>query len=288
MKHLKTWLGLALAPLLAACSSVSLLNSTIPRSGYSVTKNVVYGDESRQALDIYVPDSLTAPAPVVLFFYGGSWKSGSKEDYLFVGQALASKGFVTVIADYRLYPEVMFPAFIEDSAKAAVFVHRHIAQYGGDPGALFVAGHSAGAYNALMLAMNGGYLRKAGGSIAWLRGAIGLAGPYDFLPITGEDIKPIFAVADQALTQPITFAGLYAPPVLLLTGDADEEVSVKNTRNLAQKLTGLKREAEAHIYPGVGHVGIVLSLARGFRSKTSALEDISAFIRRHTHSARRT
>lgn len=264
--------------LLHGCSGATLLNAWVPHSGYLLHKNIAYGAHPREQLDIYVPDDLTPKAPVIVFFYGGSWKKGSKDDYRFVGQAFASKGYITVIADYRLYPEAYFPDFMEDAAKAVVWVHAHIENYGGDTHKLFLAGHSAGAYNAIMLTVNDSYLASAGGKQQWIKGAIGLAGPYDFLPFTDPDIISIFSKKPAKLTQPIHFVGPKLPPILLLTGDADTEVYPKNSINLAKKLGDYENEVKTHIYPDVAHIGIVLALADGFRSKAPALDDIDMFI----------
>ena len=187
------------AALLAACSGPTLLNALIPHSGYSIKTNISYGNHPRQQLDIYRPDSLTANTPVIVFFYGGSWQKGSKDDYRFVGQAFAAKGYITVIADYRLYPEVRFPAFVQDGAEALAWIHQNIAEYGGNAQQIFVAGHSAGAYIAVMLGTGSEYTPHLDG----IKGIIGIAGPYDFLPFTDPAIKDIFSqVADQK-TQPI-------------------------------------------------------------------------------------
>ena len=140
-----------LAWLLSACSPFAAVNLLVPKSGYSVRRDIAYGGDPRQKLDVYIPDGLKGPAPMLLFFYGGSWESGKRGDYLGFGQAFASKGIITIVADYRLYPQVKFPAFMEDSASALAFVHAHGGDYGGDPKRLFVSGHSAGAYNAVML-----------------------------------------------------------------------------------------------------------------------------------------
>ena len=264
--------------LLGGCSSATLLNAWVPHSGYLLHKNIAYGTHPREQLDIYIPDGLTSKAPVIVFFYGGSWKKGSKDDYRFVGQAFASKGYITVIADYRLYPEVYFPDFMEDTAKAFVWVHEHIENYGGDARKLFLAGHSAGAYNAMMLAANDSYLTAAGGKREWIKGAIGIAGPYDFLPFTDPDIISIFSKKPEEQTQPINFVRPKLPPILLLTGDADKEVYPKNSINLAQKWRDNNNDATLHIYPNVAHVGIALSLADGFRSKAPTLNDIDIFV----------
>lgn len=264
--------------LLYGCSAAVVLNAIIPQSGYKEFKNIAYGKLPRQQLDIYVPDDVKPGAPVIVFFYGGSWKKGSKDDYRFVGQAFASKGYITVIPDYRLYPEVYFPEFMQDSAQAFVWAHENIKNYGADPHKLFVAGHSAGAYNAMMLTLNQEYLRAAGGKRGWIRGAFGLAGPYDFLPFTDPDIISIFSKETDRLTQPINFVGSHLPPILLMTGEADTEVYPKNSINLARALKEKGNMVTLHTYPEVEHIGIVLALADGFRAKAPVLEDIHQFI----------
>src|SRR5262249_9563785 len=155
-----------------------------------------------QKLDIYVPEDGRQAHTVVVFFHGGAWKKGTKDDYRFVGQALASRGYIAVAANYRLYPEVYFPGFMYDAAQATAWVHQHIGEYGGDARNLFVMGHSAGAHIAVMLAVKGDYLKAAGGSPKWLRGVIGLAGPYDFLPFDDPNIQVIFSKQEEWLSQP--------------------------------------------------------------------------------------
>lgn len=267
---------------LGACSAVSLLNATIPSAGYDVHRNIAYGDDPRQTLDIYVPkvaDS-TLHAPVIVFFYGGSWKTGTKDDYLFLGQSFASKGYVTVVVDYRVYPQVSFPDFLYDSAYAFRFVHDNIGRYGGDTDALFLAGHSAGAYNAVMLAVNPEYLQKVGAKQEWIQGVIGISGPYDFLPLTDETLIKIFSSAkDMRKTQPITYVNKRSyPPFFLATGDSDQDVLPRNTMILATRLKQLGSPVETHFYHDIDHINIMLSLAYRFQEKTTLREDISHFI----------
>jgi acetyl esterase/lipase len=264
--------------LLCSCSGADILDTWIPQTGYQKFKDIAYGHHPRQKLDIYVPEGASLKTPVIVFFYGGSWKKGSKDEYRFVGQAFATKGYITVIADYRLYPEVYFPEFMQDSAAAFVWVHEHIKNYGGDAQKLFVAGHSAGAYNAVMLSLDDTYLSAAGGSREWIKGTIGLAGPYDFLPFTDKDVIAVFSKKPAELTQPIHFAHAGAPPMLLLTGNADTDVYPKNTINLAKKLREYSNDVTTHTYSGVAHIGIILALADGFRSKAPTLSDIDMFI----------
>ncbi len=89
---------------LAGCSGSAVVNALTPRSGYTVERDLSYGPNARQRLDLYVPEGAAADAPVLVFFYGGNWQSGSKELYRFVGQAFASRGYVTAIPDYRALP----------------------------------------------------------------------------------------------------------------------------------------------------------------------------------------
>jgi acetyl esterase/lipase len=264
---------------LAACSKTDALDFLTPHEGYTRHTDIAYGLDPRQKLDVYLPEKAIGPAPVVLFFYGGGWNKGSKDQYRFVGQAFAEKGYVTVVADYRIFPQVRFPAFLDDGAHALAWVHAHIGEYGGDGENVFLAGHSAGGYIAVMLSVNDRYITAAGGRRDWIRGTVGLAGPYDFLPFNEDIYRDIFSTEKDTLTQPITYAGRGAPPMLLLTGDADDEVRPKNSINLAAKLRANGDKVTLKTYPGMGHVGIVLALAHSFQGKAGVLEDIDGFIR---------
>jgi acetyl esterase/lipase len=276
----RSLLGLAAMPLVAACSPLAALNATVPADGYRLIADQAYGGHPRQKLDLYVPDGLTGPAPVALFFYGGRWEYGDRADYRFAGQALAAQGFVAAVADYRLYPEVSFPAFVHDGAAAVAWVHAHAAAHGGDPSSLTLLGHSAGAHIAAMLALDGSYLAAAAVPRSAIRAMVGLAGPYDFLPLRDPVLQAIFAPAgDLRLSQPITFASAAAPPLLLLHGSADGTVYPRNSVRLAARITDAGGRARAQLYPELGHIGILLALSPLFRGKAPVLADIAAFIR---------
>ncbi|HEX4327730.1 MAG TPA: alpha/beta hydrolase [Burkholderiales bacterium] len=278
--------------LLAACSPLPLLNSLVPAKTYQVTHDIAYGTGPRQQLDVYVPAGLApdAKAPVVVFFYGGNWDAGRRSDYLFAGEAFASQGMVTVVADYRLYPQVRYPAFIEDSAAAFAWTRNNAARFGGDPQQIYVAGHSAGAYNAAMLAFDPEYLKAAGVDPRAVKGFIGLAGPYDFLPLHSAELRTIFGGPDTSpLTQPITYVGHGnpTPRSLLLTGAKDKTVDPGNSARLAQSLRAAGGEVEQIVYPDLSHSGILGALAAPLRSHYGpVLQDITAFIRQDpaTHS----
>jgi len=270
-----------LAALLSACSPVAAFNRLVPRDGYSIHQDLAYGTAPRQRLDVYVPDGLKGPAPVLLFFYGGAWQSGDRAMYLAFGQAFATKGIVTMVADYRLYPQVTYPAFVEDAARALAWAHAHAAAYGGDPGRIFVAGHSAGAYNAIMLASDPRFIQAQGGSLDWIRGAIGIAGPYDFLPLREANYIAIFHGANNRLTQPIAHIDGPRPPMLLAAGLDDGTVDPANTTRMAAALAAHHSAVTVRRYPGIGHIGIILSLVPGLRGRTTLRQDMLDFIHAH-------
>lgn len=269
-------------------SRIDLLNAIAPRHGASVVRGLAYGPDPCHLLDIYRPARQHQALPVVIFFHGGSWQSGERSDYRFVGAALTRLGLIAAIADYRLYPAVRYPVFIQDAARATAWIARDIDGYGGDPRAVFVAGHSAGAYLALMLALAPGYLAEAGYDRTLLAGAIGLAGPYDFLPLTGPTYKKIFAPEpDLASTQPITHADQAAPPCLLLTGARDRSVAPANTTALAAKLRAAGAVVDTRIYPRIGHARILLSVLAWPGLSAPVPGDIVSFITRTLESEAR-
>jgi acetyl esterase/lipase len=258
---------------------IDLLNITTPRHRLRVVHNIAYGPSERHRLDLYGPRDASAPLPAIAFFHGGSWQSGVKEDYAFVGASLARAGLLVAVPNYRLYPNVQYPAFINDAARATTWLARHAADHGGDPDAIFVSGHSAGAYLALMLALGTEYLGNAGFDRMRLAGAIGLAGPYDFLPLRDRALKAVFATAgDLAATQPISFANAATSPILLLTGAKDRGVGPRNTAVLAARLRAHGNAVETQVYPGIGHAGLLLSLLSWQRYRAPAFRDIMRFI----------
>lgn len=222
-----------------------------------------------------------ASAPVVVFFYGGAWRSGRKGLYRYVGKALARRGHVAVVPDYRIYPEVRFPDFLDDGALAVRWAKDNAARFGGDPAAIFMMGHSAGAHIAAMLAVESAWLQKVGlspgGDIA---GLIGLSGPYDFLPLKDEVLKIIFGGADRVETQPIAHVAPGAPPALLVTGEKDKVVEAGNTTRFAARLRAFGNDATTVIYPRIGHNLVVAAFAPVVRLFIPLLRDIDAFVAR--------
>jgi acetyl esterase/lipase len=270
----------ALAALLTGCSGQQLLNSLTIATNYTRSTNIAFDPATGLKLDVYKPDN-AQNAPVVVFFFGGRWSEGDKDLYEFVGGALAKQGFVAIVPNYRLYPNVKFPAFAEDAAKAVRWAHDNAAHYGGDVGRIFVMGHSAGAYNAAMVALDEQYLHAQGGSRSWLKGMIGLAGPYDFLPFTDDDIKDMFGPPSRyESTQPINHVDGKNPPLLLLHGENDDSVFPKNTRNLAAKVKAAGGVAETVIYPKMSHTWIVATLAQPLQGRSDVMAYVKDFVLR--------
>lgn len=265
-----------------ACSPVKTLNAFIPSDGYSLTQNINYGLLPRQKLDIYQPKQPIRKSPVVLFFYGGSWDSGNKEDYKFAAEALTSKGIVTVIPDYRVYPEVTFPAFMEDPAKIARWVKDNINEFGGDPNRIFLVGHSAGAHIAVMLSLNEQYLAAENLKLTDFSGTIGSAGPYDFLPVKTNRLKEIFGPEqDRWKSQPIEFVKGNNQPMLLLVGLKDDTVWSRNTFNLAAKIKNKGGAVQVVEFPIFGHIDMVAKLAKPFRGDEMLIKSMVEFINSH-------
>lgn len=282
---------LASALLLAACHG-ALFAGVGAASG---SRRVLHFDavpfDPRRALalDVYAPVH-AHDAPVVVFFYGGSWLGGERGWYRFVGDALAAHGVVAVIPDYRKLPDVDLGGFMRDAARALAWVRAHASDYGGDPQRLFVMGHSSGGHIAALLATDPRWLGRVGMQPRDLAGCIGLAGVYAFLPADEDDeeMLDVFGHGPEQWREaaPVAFVQGAEPPMLLLSGDADDEVDPENSRRLAAALEVHGEPVELRIYPDLGHAALLLALAHPQRSRAPVLADILAFIAATPESAR--
>jgi acetyl esterase/lipase len=273
---------------LAGCSTTTALNALQPHGTLRAVRNLRYQPGDRGTLDVYAPRSADGNAPVVLFIYGGAWDSGRKAQYAFVGDALASAGIVTVIPNYRVYPEVRWPTFLQDNARAVRWAVNHAADYGGDPCDVFLMGHSAGAYDALMLALDPLWLHAVGLDPARdLQGAIGLAGPYDFLPLTSSKLKIIFGPPKgRAATQPINYATGQNPPLFLATDTADRQVDPGNTARLAARVRAGGGTVVVRTYRHLNHALLIGAFAVPLRWLAPVRRDVVQFIQAHASIAR--
>ena len=282
-----------LPALLTACSAVDVLNATVPSDTYRSSADLAYGNHPRQKVDVYLPSQpLTDKAlaaggtPMVVFFYGGSWSSGDRADYRFVGEALATQGIAVVVADYRLSPEVRYPVFLQDSALAMRWAFDNAQKYGANPNRIFAMGHSAGAYNAAMLALDKRWLTGAGLSPAKLAGWIGLAGPYDFLPIGDRKTQVAFEWPgtppdSQALFHASSATATSAPALLLAPTNDSLVNTQRSTVGMAQRLKSSGVQVESELYDTVSHITIVATMASVLRSRAPVLERVTGFVKRN-------
>lgn len=266
--------------LLAGCQSAlfGVINARQPSEGVVAHHDIVFDPATGLSLDVYAPAN-AKNAPVVVFFYGGAWKSGKRQWYRWAGEALAAKGVVAVVPDYRLWPKVKLDGFVEDGAHAARWARDHAGDYGGNTSHLFLMGHSAGGHIAAMLATDQHWLASVGMTPRDLSGFIGLAGPYDFLPLTNDDYIDMFGhtAAQQARSQPVNFVDGDEPAALLLQGADDTTVRPSNALSLQRRYQAHGEEAVVKLYPGMGHMGILFAL-RGGKTNAPVLDDAIAFI----------
>lgn len=271
---------------LVACSPVRALNALVASDSHTFA-TATYGASERRQLDIYTP--LATPErvrpsngwPLVVFFYGGSWNYGERASYRFVGEALAARGILTVIPDYRLYPQVRYPDFLKDNAAAVAWTLREAARLGGDPKRVFVMGHSAGGYNAAMMALDARWLGAEGAKPSQLAGWIGLAGPYDFLPVDNDAAKPVFFHPNSPPeSQPIRYVSAAAPRTFLGAAPEDNVVNPKrNTEQMASTLQSAGVPVTLQIYPHTNHITLIGAFAVPLRFLAPVLDDVVEFVK---------
>lgn len=267
---------------LAGCSRLGFFAANAPAvfGRYRRHVDIAYGPDPRQRLDVYVPEQASStPRPVILFWHGGRWRYGDKSDYRFVGAALAESGYVAVVANYRLYPQVKMPGFMSDAAQAALWTDAHAGDYDGDRAELFLMGHSAGAHLAALVTLDSRYFAATGRPAPRIAGVIGLSGPYDFLPLLEPDVQDMFGPPQRyAQSQPINFVRSDAPPMLMVHGLEDDTVKPKNSINLAAALRALGVPVTLKLYPKVSHSDTVAALTTLLRGRAPTLRDIKAFV----------
>ena len=257
------------AALAAACSPLSAINALVPAGNHQRIDGIPYANGPRHMLDVYVPDAQAFPGarPVIVFFYGGAWEAGERGQHRFVGEAFASRGFVVVVPDYRLYPEVKYPEYVRDAASAMAWTKREISKHRGDPARITLMGHSAGAHIAAMVAYNPRFLGAVGLSRSDVHAFVGLAGPYDFVPTEPDIVDNLGAEGGAARAMPATFVQGGEPPSLLVTGDEDKRVDPANTQRLAAALRRVGSKVEVWVVPGYGHPSTLVRLAAPLRSE---------------------
>lgn len=255
-----------------------MLSSLVSESGLVVDRDKAYGPHRRHTLDIYRAGREAPNAPLVLFYYGGGWISGDRASYAFVGSALAANGVTTVVADYRLFPEVRYPAFCEDAALAYSWVHTNVAGGGRRP--IVVMGHSAGAHIAALITLDPDYRRAVASDYPAPAALIGLSGPYGFDPTTWPTTKDIFVTAPSAdKVRPVAQATASGPPTLLIHGADDSVVEPIAVHMMEDALKRSATQVEKRIYPGIGHAGLIMTFAQPLRWRAPLLGDVLKFVR---------
>lgn len=262
------------------CSPLIFADPLSPYDGYKLEPDVAYGIHRRQKLDIYEPLIEENKDIIIMFIYGGSWRSGERSNYRFIAQRFVSQGYTTIVPDYRLYPEIQFPAFVDDIAKAIVWTHRRYEQKN-NPSKIILVGHSAGAHIVALLALDNRYLKRAGASTKIISGWVSIAGPHAFNPLKTASTKPIFNNFAPTIeqTKPTTFARSDAPPGLLLHGKNDKVVYAKNSVLLANAIENERGHITFKNIDGVGHIEILLSITGNKLFDTGVKQEIFKFIK---------
>ena len=261
-----------------SCAPITFLNTITPSGSYTLAKNVSYGDDKRQALDIYQADKPRANAPTLVFIHGGSWSDGNKNMYKFIGEAFASEGYTIAIPNYRLYPQVKYPAFVNDTAAAVAFIAK---RYADRP--ILLMGHSAGAYNAMMITVDPTFLKAQGVDVCkTIVATIGMSGPYGAFPLVDDPYPIIFPDLHQGTDGPVHIIKGPTPPVFLPIGDKDTTVSPKHGRVLAERITARGGKAEFKLYPGLNHTDVAKVMSRYFDDDSTLKADMLAFIEAHS------
>jgi acetyl esterase/lipase len=274
-------LGLA-ALTASACSRLTFFAANAPTvfGAYQRRTDLAYGDDPLQRLDVYLPDAHSdSPRPLIVFWHGGRWEFGDKKDYRFVGAALAELGYVVVVANYRMYPDVKMPGFMDDAARAALWAQAHTKEFNADPARFYLMGHSSGAHMGALLTLDPRYFLAHAATVPPIAGFIGLSGPYDFLPLREADLQDMFGPPElYPLSQPINFVHSGGPPMLLVQGEKDDTVAPFNAIHLAAALRAHDVPVTLRLYPKLSHAGTVAALSELARGIAPVLGDIKTFV----------
>jgi len=268
-------------PFLFSFDPISFINIISPSNHYGKKTDIAYGEFERQKLDIYIPNYLeevNKNSTVVVYFHGGGWEFGDKKKYKFIASRLTKEGYIVIIPNYRVYPNAVFPAFVEDAALAVAWIKKNLNNYAIHTKNIYLMGHSAGAHIASLLTSDKRYFDRAGVNGEDIAGFIGMAGPYNFLPLTNNKRKKIFPKKLRFNSQPINFVDGIKIPYLLLHGVDDMTVLPRNSKTLAEKILSTNGNVTLKLYEDTNHREIIMPFVPGFRNYTPTLHDIVNFI----------
>jgi acetyl esterase/lipase len=259
--------------------------------GFRVQRDLVFDAEHQLKLDWYESKQAGNNSPLIIFFYGGGWMTGDKSQYLFAAQALTARGYQVVIPNYRLYPQVKFPEFLTDAAKAVAYVQKQkngqakhaLAKNTQPTSPLFLMGHSAGGYIAAMIATDPQYLAQQQLDREIITAVVGIAGAYSFNPAETEYLPVFdhlqFTQQGFAPMQVDTRVQTTQSPMLLITGGKDVTVMQSNTDKLAAALSQVQSPFQLKQYPQLNHTQLMSVFVKPFRSRAPVVADIDAFFR---------
>lgn len=276
---MRTLLLVALLALAAAgCSSRELAELVLVGNHFTEVRDIPFAGPDGPRLDVYSPEGLDAPAPVAIFFYGGRWQSGSKATYRLLADALTRRGIVTVVPDYTLYPEATFPRWVEEGAKAVAWARTNAAAHGGDPDRIFLVGHSAGAHTAVLLTVDERYLRDEGVDPEAIRGTVSISGPVA-TRWTDADVQALMGPqSGWPKSYPESYIDEREGPFLFLHGGGDETLRPRNSMTLARLVRQRGGCARGIVYPGVGHIEIIVALMAPWLRRAPVRDDLVEFI----------
>ena len=258
-----------------ALSALNIVNGITSNGSVAVSKDILYGDESLQDLDVYYPKSLAHAMqaqssiddtyPMVVFVHGGSWENGNKEDYAFVGQSFAQAGYVTVVMNHRKAPKYVYPKYVEDTAKAIAWSYENAAMLHADPQRIAVIGHSSGAFNTVAAVSNADFLAPYGIKPSDIKAVVGIAGPYsyDFRQFSNARAFPVDATPDEVM--PDRQLKGRQPPYLFLTAENDQIVHDTNTIKMTQALKNYGATVETGVIKGASHATSIGAMAPPLR-----------------------
>ena len=260
---------------LVGCTPTQFVNSFVSPDLSAVAAS--YGPHPRNTVDIYTQGE--SSRGLLVFVHGGYWDEGDKSEYLFVANTFTERGYTVALVNYRLVPEVTFPAYVEDLARAITWLSTQ-EPYRELP--LFLMGHSAGAHIAALVAFDESYLAEFGLSTEVIEGFLGLAGPYNFLPLGPDDDRSRAALGNPATypqTQPINFVDAEDPRTFLAVSLNDKTVNPNNSLSFAQALEDAGGKIELKKYNDLNHATIVGALSGvGRVLNQNLLTDVLAFM----------
>ena len=244
--------------------------------------NLAYGEHKDQVLDLVNLEN-SRDCPVILFFHGGSWRWGQKDYHREIGKQFAKSGIIFATANYRLYPEVRFPAFPRDASLAVKWLRENVAKHGGDPSRIFLMGHSAGAHSMALVGLDESYLKEVGGDFSWIRGVIGMSCPYYFDPNKEFLYREIFNVGrDHEEFMPLCLVdGGNEPPFLVMHGFFDPLVAVEGAEKFINKMRAAGGKVTRRIYSSHGHFSLVRRTTSWHIWPNPLLKDVVEFVREH-------